>query len=181
VRLVANLRDVRCAGSVPDGCSPGADYDPSAGAGPYTSTCTTANDCNNAGKASPYCAESETSSSDCFAGTDLTGLAQLPGAGAGEGLRITDSYNGAGQDLPATVADAGFPIPIDCLATPTDSAIGSICGVNTSANALVPGVVRAGDKAIWELGEIQVLDSGPDGVRGNTDDERVAVQGIYLP
>ena len=37
VRLIANLRDVRCVGSVPAGCSPGQDYNPSSGSGPYTS------------------------------------------------------------------------------------------------------------------------------------------------
>jgi hypothetical protein len=42
-------------------------------------------------------------------------------------------------------------------------------------------VIRAGDTAIWQLGEIQVLDSGPDGIRGNADDEVLAVQGIYAP
>jgi hypothetical protein len=53
--------------------------------------------------------------------------------------------------------------------------------VNPSANALSPGAVRFGDKAIWQLGEVQVLDSGPDGTRGNADDQPLAVQGIYLP
>jgi hypothetical protein len=74
-----------------------------------------------------------------------------------------------------------FPIPLDCLPTPSDSTIGSACGVNTSANALVPGAVRGGDASIWELGELQVLDSGPDGTRGNTDDQPLAAQGIFLP
>jgi hypothetical protein len=70
---------------------------------------------------------------------------------------------------------------MDCLSSPSDSTIGSTCGVNTSANALMPGVVRTGDNSIWQLGEIQVLDSGPDGTRGNTDDQALAVQGIYVP
>jgi lipase/uncharacterized protein/lipase (class 2) len=181
LRLTANLRDVRCIRNVPAGCSPGADYDPSSGSGPYTSVCTTAVNCNNTGLAEPYCAESETSSTDCLAGADLTEVFELPGAGQGEGLRLTDTYSGAAGDIPATVVDTGFPVPIDCLATPSNNSLGSTCGVNTSANALVPGVVRDGDKAIWQLGEIQVLDSGPDGERGNSDDERLAVQGIYVP
>jgi subtilisin len=188
MKLAANLRDVRCVGSVPSGCVPGQDYDPSPSSGPYTSTCTTAAVCGGSGRAQPYCAQSGTSTSDCIAGSDLTEVALIPGAtigGAGtafqgRGVRISDSYNAPGPDRAGTVADIGFPIPIDCLAT-SDTSLGSSCGVNTSANALAPGVVRSGAKAVWQIGEIEVLDSGPDGVRGNSDDEPLAVQGIYLP
>jgi hypothetical protein len=177
LRLFANLRDVRCRTSVPAGCMPGADYNPNSATGPYTTTCTTAVDCNDTGKAGPYCAESGTSETDCVAGSDLTWTARISGSSGG--VRITDSYNGAGQTAGATVQDLGFPVPLDCL--PTTGSLGSTCGVNTSANALTPGVVRSGDRAIWQLGETQVLDSGPDGTRGNSDDEVLAVQGIYLP
>jgi uncharacterized repeat protein (TIGR01451 family) len=179
MRLFANLRDVRCTGNVPSGCSAGGDYNPN-GAGPYTAACATAAACSDGSAlARPYCAEGQTSATACLAGADLTEVFQLPGSG--DGLRITDTYNGPGADLPATVTDTGFPIPIDCLPTPSQSSLGSTCVVNTSANALVPGVVRTGDKAVWQLGQIAVLDSGPDGTRGNSDDEPLAVQGIYVP
>jgi hypothetical protein len=188
LKIVANLRDVRCVGSVPAGCAPGSDYNPNGATGPYTTVCTTAASCNGSGRAGPYCAQSGTSASACLAGTDLTEVAAIPGAtegGAGgafqgRSVRITDTYNEPGPDRAATVVDIGFPVPLDCLAT-ADTALGSICGANTSANALAPGVVRAGNAAVWQLGEIQILDSGPDGARGNADDERLAVQGIYLP
>jgi subtilisin len=188
LRLVANLRDVRCIGNVPAGCTAEADYNPNGAAGPYTTVCTTAASCGSTGRAGPYCAESGTSASACIAGTDLTEVGVIPGATVGgtgtafqgRGIRITDTYNEPGGDRAGTVVDLGFPIPIDCLATASTS-LGSSCGVNTSANALAPGVVRPGHKAVWQLGEIQVLDSGPDGTRGNADDERVAVQGIFLP
>jgi hypothetical protein len=187
VRLLTNLRDVRCVGSVPAGCSPDGDYNPNAGAGPYTTACTTAALCSTSGKAEPYCAQSGTSASACIAGSDLTEIAMIGGAtvggtGAfqGRAVRITDSHNAPGGDRGGTMVNIGFPIPIDCLATSSTS-LGSSCGVNTSANALFPGIVRAGDKAVWQLGEIEVLDSGSDGVRGNSDDEPLAVQGIYLP
>jgi hypothetical protein len=181
LRLIANLRDIRCTGSVPAGCSTGADYNPNGAPGPYTTGCTGIADCNQNGVAAPYCAQSGTSSSDCIAGSDLTLTGRLPGAGAGKGLRITDIDNGPGQDTGATVVDSGFPIPMDCLPTPTNSSLGSVCGVNTSANALSPGAALAGAGATWELGEVQVLDSGPDGIRGNVDDQALAAQGIYLP
>jgi hypothetical protein len=175
LRVFANLRDVRCVGSVPAGCSPDGDYNPN-GAGPYTTICSTAANCSDGNtRASPYC------TSACVAGTDLTLTGRLPGASSGKGVRITDSFNGTTQDVPATANDGAFPIPMDCLPSPLNATIGSTCGVNTSANALMPGVIRTGDKSIWQLGEIQVLDSGTDGTRGNADDQTLAVQGIYLP
>jgi glucose/arabinose dehydrogenase len=182
LRVFANLRDVRCVGSMPAGCSPGGDYNPNGAAGPYTTVCTTAANCGDGSeKASPYCAQSGSSSTACIAATDLTFTARLPGAAAGKGVRITDTFNGVSQDVPATTADGAFPIPVDCLPSPADETIGSICGMNTSANALMPGAIRAGDNSIWQLGEIQVLDSGSDGTRGNGDDQVLATQGIYLP
>jgi hypothetical protein len=45
----------------------------------------------------------------------------------------------------------------------------------------VPGSVIAAKQAIVEIGEMQMLDSGPDGTRGTSDDQRFATQGIYLP
>lgn len=39
----------------------------------------------------------------------------------------------------------------------------------------------AGKQGVVELGEVQLRDSGPDGTRGTTDDQRFAVQGIFLP
>jgi uncharacterized repeat protein (TIGR01451 family) len=181
MRLFANLRDVRCVGSLPSGCSAGADYNPNGSAGPYTTVCTTAASCGSNGLAQPYCASGVGSSSACIANTDLTFTARHSGAAEGKGVRITDTNNGANHNLPATTVDSAFPIPMDCLPTPSNATIGSTCAVNTSANALAPGAVRTGDMSMWQLGEIEVLDSGPDGTRGNSDDERLAVQGIYVP
>ena len=62
-----------------------------------------------------------------------------------------------------------------------DTPSGSTCGVNTTANALVPGLVRGGNAAVWQLGQIELKDSGPDGVRGNSDDQPFAAQGIFAP
>jgi hypothetical protein len=115
----------------------------------------------------------------------------------GHGVRVTDMYN-CGPTLPAgdpdacpastttssrpaTVVDFQFPIPLDCIVNPEPGITGSTCGVNTTANALAPGTDIAGKRAVVELGQVQLLDSGPDGVRGNTDDQRFATQGIYIP
>jgi len=184
LRLTGSLRDVRCATSASAGCSPAADYDPNGAAGPYTSA---GNGADTA--AQPPCFPTTPSSDTaCIAGTDVTEVAQIPGAMAGgtgttfegSGVRVTDSGSGPGENLPRTVVDLGIPIPIDCLPTPT-SADGSTCGVNTTANALYAGIVQDGNAAVWQIGEIELEDSGPDGVRGNADDEVFAVQGVFVP
>jgi Tol biopolymer transport system component len=182
IRLTASIRDVRCAGTSPPGCSTGADYNPDSSSGPYTAAG------GGTTGATPACFPTATSDSDCLAGADVTETAKLPGATAGgvgtefegSGVRITDAANGPGQNFSATVTDIGFPIPLDCLPT-TDPSQGSTCGVNTTANALYPGVVANGKAAVWQLGQIELKDSGPDGVRGNSDDEVFAVQGVFLP
>jgi len=182
VRITGSIRDVRCQGTVPAGCTPSGDYDPDSRAGPYT------DGGNGKSGAQPPCFPSPSSATDCIAGSDLTEVAALPGAtiGAtgtpfeGRGIRITDNANGTSQSVAATMVDVGFPIPLDCLPT-TDSSQGSTCGVNTTANALAPGVVRSGSAAVWQIGQVELRDSGPDGVRGNSDDELFAVQGVFLP
>jgi hypothetical protein len=118
----------------------------------------------------------------------MTETAEIPGAtpGAvgtpfeGSGVRVTDGDNGASNTDAATMIDIGFPIPMDCIPT-TDTTVGSTCGTNTTANALVPGVVKNGKAAVWQLGEAEIIETGPDGVRGNADDRVLAVQGVYLP
>jgi hypothetical protein len=187
LRFTGSIRDVKCAASLPVGqtacAAPGADYNPNTNVGPYTSAGT-----GSGGGADPPCFPSATSSTACLAGTDLTEVAELPGAsigGAGtpfrgRGVRITDRASGVSRTLQATVVDIGFPIPLDCISTPNSSS-GSNCGVNTTANALVPGVVQSGNGAVWQLGEIELKDSGPDGLRGNSDDQPFAVQGIFAP
>jgi hypothetical protein len=182
VRFTASIRDVRCQGAIPTGCVAAGDYNPNGVAGPY------ADAGGGQTAASPPCFPSATSSSACIAGTDVTQVAELPGAAVGgtgtqfegRGIRVTDSFNGTSGIDAATVIDVGFPVPLDCIPT-ADPAQGSSCGVNTTANALVPGVVRNGDAAIWQLGQVALMDSGPDGTRGNGDDQVFAVQGVFAP
>ena len=90
------------------------------------------------------------------------------------GLRMTDGYSGAGagdpQIDPATVADTTFKFAMPCAATSGDT--GAACAVSTSASAVLPGSVRDGDRAIWELGAIGVYD--PSG-------GLFATQGVFAP
>ena len=162
--------------------APGADYNPNGAPGPYSDLG------NGAVAATPPCLPTGQSASDCLAGADLTQVAELPGAATGavgtqfegRGVRITDRQNGDLEDEFATMRDIGFPIPLDCAPSAALDR-GSTCGVNTTMNALVPGVVGSGNSAVWQIGQVEIKDSGPDGVRGNSDDELFEVQGVFLP
>jgi len=128
-------------------------------------------------------------------GTNAACLA-FAGHFVGHSIRVTDHYNcdpgapaGDANACPAnattsnraaTMVDILFPVPVDCLGT-ASATVGSTCGVNTTSNALVPGSVIAGKQSVIEVGEIVAIDSGPNGARGDSDDQVLATQGIYLP
>ena len=101
--------------------------------------------------------------------TDYTG--QLEGRFS---LRLTDRFNAASGGDPqtdaGTVQDTPFKFPLSCTAT-TDAS-GGACQVNTTANALAPGVVRDGDRAVWELGPVGLYDA---------DGALFATQGVFVP
>ena len=94
-------------------------------------------------------------------------------------LRITDRANGTGNE-PGTVEDVPLSVGLPCTATP-DTTRGSTCSVATTLDALVPGTVQEGRRANWELGQIRVLDGGPDGVAATADNSLFAVQGVFIP
>jgi Tol biopolymer transport system component len=97
-----------------------------------------------------------------------------------QSLRLTDKANGYGG-ASATAQDLAYSFTVPCAAT-TDTTIGSECNLATTADTLVPGTVKEGKRAIWELGQLQVFDGGSDGLAstsaGNTLFE---VQGIFVP
>jgi hypothetical protein len=128
---------------------------------------------------------------------DMIATATIPKASgpsvAGNAIRVTDHWNNTPSTgdpgtcatavtCTATVVDQPFPVPVICAAN-TDATIvvGSYCGLNTTANALVPDVVEAGKNAVTEVGQIQIKDLGVDGVSGNADDQVFGVQGLYIP
>jgi hypothetical protein len=108
---------------------------------------------------------------------DYTGELQ-----ADASLRITDNNNASGPGPSSgTVSDTHFPVTVPCAAT-SDPAVGSTCSVATSANAVVPGSVQPGQRAIWALGQILVYDGGADGLASTTADNTLFLdQGIFVP
>lgn len=105
-------------------------------------------------------------------------------------LRMTDHYNSVigappppcsgTTSCPGTVVDIPFRFPVDC--TPTsETTIGSICEVHTSANAVIPGIVRDGKRASWQLGDVEIFDGGADGDPATPDNTLFETQGVFLP
>jgi hypothetical protein len=98
-------------------------------------------------------------------------------------LRVTDRFNGesveGGSDA-ATLFDFPFPVTIPCSGTPDD--VGGACAVDTTANAVVPGFVKDGQRAIVQLSQIRVNDGGPDGLAETADgNQKLAAQGVFIP
>jgi hypothetical protein len=95
-------------------------------------------------------------------------------------VRITDRASGPLQNEPATVSDLAFAFTLPC-APNTDTTIGSSCAVQTTANALNPGAIASGKRANWELGQVEVLDGGPDGDVDTTPNTVFAREGVFVP
>jgi hypothetical protein len=95
---------------------------------------------------------------------------------ADAGFRITDKNNTPNPDGPgaATVQDASFPVSVPCAA--------SLCSAATTANAVMPGSVVGGVRAIWELGQVKVFDAGTDGVASTSADNTLFMaEGVFAP
>jgi hypothetical protein len=95
-------------------------------------------------------------------------------------IRITDRYNGDSQTETGTTQDMPFEVPIQCVAT-GDTTVGATCSVSTTADAVVPGAITEGDRAIWQLGRTEVWDGGPDGDVDTDDNSLFATQGLFIP
>jgi hypothetical protein len=96
-------------------------------------------------------------------------------------IRLTDNGRSAPiTNPPQTVQD--FPLTFTTACTGTASAtIGSSCTSVTTADALVPGMVREGNRGLWELGQVEVHDGGADGDLDTADNTVFARQGLFIP
>ena len=108
---------------------------------------------------------------------DYTGQLQASAA-----IRITDRDNPppAGGSPAATAQDGTFAWTVPCAATAATT-VGATCSGVTSADAVTPGVIKEGMRAIWQLGQVQVFDGGPDGQAATTPNTLFAVQGLFVP
>jgi hypothetical protein len=116
-------------------------------------------------------------------GTDYTGrvLARVP-------LQITDRNNAAEAPETGTVQPIQLQFPVDCVTTASTS-IGSTCDNTTTVNAVIPGAVLDNQRSIWELGQVEIRDAGPNGTGyascpptcGDGDESAFMRQGIFIP
>ena len=61
-----------------------------------------------------------------------------------------------------TVTDVPLEVPADC--TPTaGTQSGATCALTTTLDSVMPGVVKEGDRAIWQMGRVELRDAGPNG------------------
>lgn len=96
------------------------------------------------------------------------------------GIRITDKLNGSAPVDPGTVQDIPFDYTGACALTP-DTTVGSTCTANTTANALLPGVIVENKRAIWQLDAVNVYDGGSDGNATTGPNTLFERQGIFVP
>jgi hypothetical protein len=95
--------------------------------------------------------------------------------------RVTDRSAGYSANQPGTIEDLfAFPFTIPCAATP-DPGTGGACALDTTFDAVVPGVIKERNRAIWQLGQIEVRDGGADGIASTDDNTVFAKQGIFVP
>jgi hypothetical protein len=90
-------------------------------------------------------------------------------------IRLTDKVAES-----STISDFDLELTVPCTAT-SDTTTGASCSLLTTADAVKPGMVKEGARAIWALEKAVVDDGGPDGVASTHDNTPFAVQGIFAP
>jgi hypothetical protein len=103
-------------------------------------------------------------------------------------LQITDFSNSPEAPAPGTTQVGKYQFPIDCVST-ISLTVGSTCAANTTVDAIVPGTIVEGRRSVWQLGQVEVKDAGPNGTGyascpptcGDGDETVFLRQGIFVP
>jgi hypothetical protein len=111
---------------------------------------------------------------------DYTGQLQLSTS-----LRSTDRYNSQEQQTQpfndtATGQDTTFNVTIPCAST-TATNIGSNCVLNTTADAVVPAMIKESVRQNLQMGTVQVFDGGSDGLVSTSGNTLFMDQGWFTP
>ena len=93
------------------------------------------------------------------------------------GVRRTDKEPGS---VGSTTQDFPFRFKIQCTAT-ADTTIGGTCATDTTVNALLPGAILDGQRAIWAFDQIDVYDGGNDSDADTPPQFRFVTQGVFVP
>jgi hypothetical protein len=117
------------------------------------------------------------SSPNAADGPDYSGQVQFNGT-----FRLTDHYNGPNLNEAATAQDIPFPVTANCVNT-SDTSTGGVCTASTEC-PLWPfpcSGIPSGQRAVIELGQVEVFDGGRNGVAGAQDSTVFMRQGIFIP
>ena len=90
--------------------------------------------------------------------------------------RMTD-HEGA---ITATAGDVRLPLTTQCSPT-ADTTIGSTCSLTTTLDTLIPGAVVERARTMLQLGQVRVVDGGPDGDTGTEPNTVFLRQGVFVP
>ena len=90
--------------------------------------------------------------------------------------RMTD-HEGA---IAATAADVRFPLTTQCAPT-ASTTIGSTCSLTTTLDTLIPGAVVEKARTMLQLGQVRVVDGGPDGDTATEPNTVFLRQGVFVP
>jgi subtilisin family serine protease len=96
-------------------------------------------------------------------------------------FRLTDRTVGAEATATTLVDTSINPFFVVSCAATASTLIGSTCSGTTTAEAIVPGLLKEGARAIWQLDEIDIGDGGPDGDVFTAPNQIFATQGIFVP
>jgi hypothetical protein len=96
-----------------------------------------------------------------------------------QAIRITD--RDPGGTIAATVQDFEFGATVPCVRQPP-SGVGATCDLTTTADTLVPGAIKEGKRAVWQLDQVRVYDGGADGDADTPGDNTLFLtQGVFIP
>jgi len=94
-------------------------------------------------------------------------------------VRITDKDNGSPTPEGTMELEIHFDTPCASTADPQE---GSVCALAMSWDSLIPGFIREGKRAIWQLKRIELQDGGADGDGMTTTDNTLfAMPGVFVP
>jgi hypothetical protein len=97
-------------------------------------------------------------------------------------VRVTDRNNTPHPGGPGAGTGSfalGWTVPCRTTAVTTR---GGDCVLKTTADALVPGMVKESARAIWQLDQVRVFDGGADSDADTAADNRLFfVQGVFVP
>jgi hypothetical protein len=105
------------------------------------------------------------------------------------GLRLTDRYNGSPLVETGTMQDMDVEIPVQCVAQAVTTE-GARCQLTTTINAFYPGAALDARRAVWQVGQVEVEDEGPNGTGfgsgcppacGDGDETAFMRQGVFVP